>query len=275
MVRRAGQAEPSTPKPTGHVDTPPYRKAANEWLNRWLRNDRTPFDESGIVQGRRGDASPCSMRYPADAMNEGIHRTLHPRPQAARVEDARRMEPAPREAGRRAPRQSLPRRARRKCSVRSRGKRKLRHVDQQLRGLLQRRIRHGGECSCHTASCSSLATASRASRPDLRERRAGYHLSGRLRPAALRLHHACRSGAEPARRRLPDGQLSRASITKMTVALLGGTHRVDAGVGYSTLGRLSVRSGKARAQRDLGLRPEADGRASRCTPLRSTTASPA
>lgn len=58
---------------TGHSDTPAYRKAAGEWLNRWLRNDLTPFDESGIE--RESDARLTVLsQYPADALNEGIHR---------------------------------------------------------------------------------------------------------------------------------------------------------------------------------------------------------
>jgi cephalosporin-C deacetylase-like acetyl esterase len=62
---------------TGHVDTPVYRKAANEWLNRWLRNDRTPFAEEDI---KREDASRLTVldRYPADAVNEGVHRSFIP-----------------------------------------------------------------------------------------------------------------------------------------------------------------------------------------------------
>ncbi|HYI96626.1 MAG TPA: acetylxylan esterase [Bryobacteraceae bacterium] len=64
-------------QPTGHVDTPPYRKAANEWLNLWLRNDKTPFDESGIA---KEDVARITVldRAPADAMNEGIHRRFIP-----------------------------------------------------------------------------------------------------------------------------------------------------------------------------------------------------
>lgn len=60
---------------TGHADLPPYRKAANEWLNRWLRNDRTPYDESKIE--READARLTVLgAYPRDAINEGIHRSF-------------------------------------------------------------------------------------------------------------------------------------------------------------------------------------------------------
>ncbi len=62
---------------TGHADLPPFRKAADEWLNRWLRDDLTPFDEGDI---RKEEASRLTVldRYPADAINEGIHRSFIP-----------------------------------------------------------------------------------------------------------------------------------------------------------------------------------------------------
>jgi Acetyl xylan esterase (AXE1) len=60
---------------TGHADLPPYRKAANEWLNFWLRKDPTPFDEGEI---QKEDASRLTVldRYPPGARNEGIHRSF-------------------------------------------------------------------------------------------------------------------------------------------------------------------------------------------------------
>jgi len=60
---------------TGHADLPPYRKAANEWLNRWLRAGSGPFDESGIVRIPNQDLAVLDS-YPADAKNEAIHRTF-------------------------------------------------------------------------------------------------------------------------------------------------------------------------------------------------------
>jgi hypothetical protein len=63
---------------TGHVDTPPYRKAANEWLNQWLRDDRTPFDESGIEKEEDVSRLLVLKQYPPDAVNEGIHRSFIP-----------------------------------------------------------------------------------------------------------------------------------------------------------------------------------------------------
>jgi cephalosporin-C deacetylase-like acetyl esterase len=61
--------------PTGHADLPPFRKAADEWLNRWLRGDMTPFDEGDI---KKEEAARLTVlnRYPAHATNEGIHRTF-------------------------------------------------------------------------------------------------------------------------------------------------------------------------------------------------------
>lgn len=62
---------------TGHQDTPAYRKAADEWLNRWLRKDETPYDE-GVIE-RETDARLTVLdRYPADAINEGVDRTFIP-----------------------------------------------------------------------------------------------------------------------------------------------------------------------------------------------------
>jgi len=62
---------------TGHLDTPAYRKAADEWMNRWLRNDLTPYEE-GVIE-REPDARLTVLdRYPANAINEGIERTFIP-----------------------------------------------------------------------------------------------------------------------------------------------------------------------------------------------------
>lgn len=68
---------------TGHADTPAYRKAANEWMNRWLRNDATPFEEGGIA---REEAARLTVleRYPAGALNEGIDRSFIALPAAKR-----------------------------------------------------------------------------------------------------------------------------------------------------------------------------------------------
>ncbi len=60
---------------TIHADLPPFRKEADEWLNRWLRGDLTPFDE-GEIQKETGPQLRVLDRYPADARNEGIHKTF-------------------------------------------------------------------------------------------------------------------------------------------------------------------------------------------------------
>lgn len=62
---------------TGHVDTPPYREAANQWIHRWLRKDTSPYDESGIEEEEFAKLAVLD-RYPANAINEGIHRTFVP-----------------------------------------------------------------------------------------------------------------------------------------------------------------------------------------------------
>jgi len=58
---------------TGHADLLPFRKEADEWLNRWLRGDLTPFDE-GAIQKENEARLTVLDRYPPDAINEGIHR---------------------------------------------------------------------------------------------------------------------------------------------------------------------------------------------------------
>ena len=60
---------------TGHQDVPVYRRAADEWLNRWLRSDSTPFRED---KTETADAAQIAVldRYPAGARNEGIDRSF-------------------------------------------------------------------------------------------------------------------------------------------------------------------------------------------------------
>jgi cephalosporin-C deacetylase-like acetyl esterase len=62
---------------TGHMDTPAYRKAADEWMNRWLRGDLTPYEE-GVIEREPDSRLTVLDRYPADAINEGIERTFIP-----------------------------------------------------------------------------------------------------------------------------------------------------------------------------------------------------
>jgi cephalosporin-C deacetylase-like acetyl esterase len=56
-----------------HSDIVPFRKMANEWIGKWLKDDTTPFDEGQI---QRED--PANLRvldqFPADSINESIDR---------------------------------------------------------------------------------------------------------------------------------------------------------------------------------------------------------
>lgn len=63
--------------PTQHADLPPFRKAANEWLNRWIRNNPEPFDESRLPEQDPAELTVLD-KYPANALNEGIHRSFVP-----------------------------------------------------------------------------------------------------------------------------------------------------------------------------------------------------
>lgn len=62
---------------TGHSDTPVYRKSANEWLNRWMRQDTRPYVEETI---KTEDSSSLKVLKgpPAGARNEGIDRSFIP-----------------------------------------------------------------------------------------------------------------------------------------------------------------------------------------------------
>jgi len=56
-----------------HQDILPFRKEADEWINRWLKNDSTPFEEGEI---RREEAADLTVldRQPANPLNGQIHR---------------------------------------------------------------------------------------------------------------------------------------------------------------------------------------------------------
>lgn len=58
--------------PTGHEDVPPYRKAANEWLARWLTGKVIPFDESDVELVDAQQLRVLSKLPPA-SRNEAIH----------------------------------------------------------------------------------------------------------------------------------------------------------------------------------------------------------
>ncbi len=67
---------------TGHEDAPVYRKAANEWLNRWLRGDTSAYVEE-TLPAFSAERLTVLNGYPANAINEGLHRVFIP---TARVE---------------------------------------------------------------------------------------------------------------------------------------------------------------------------------------------
>jgi cephalosporin-C deacetylase-like acetyl esterase len=56
-----------------HADIPAFRKEADEWLNRWMKNDTTPFDE-GVIQRETAETLTVLDARPADAINDQIHR---------------------------------------------------------------------------------------------------------------------------------------------------------------------------------------------------------
>jgi cephalosporin-C deacetylase-like acetyl esterase len=72
-----------------HSDILPFRKEANEWINRWIRNDPTPFDEGEI---KREEFGPLTVlkSYPPDAVNGYIEKIFIPsaRPEAPKSLDA-------------------------------------------------------------------------------------------------------------------------------------------------------------------------------------------
>lgn len=63
---------------TGHQDTPAYRKAAGQWIARWLTGSIPEYTEEGIVR----ETDPSVLRVlpaiPKDARNEGIDRSFIP-----------------------------------------------------------------------------------------------------------------------------------------------------------------------------------------------------
>ena len=58
-----------------HQDIPAFRKEADEWLSRWLRDDRTPFDE-GTIERETPEALRVLDKYPANAVNDHIDRAF-------------------------------------------------------------------------------------------------------------------------------------------------------------------------------------------------------
>jgi cephalosporin-C deacetylase-like acetyl esterase len=59
----------------GHSDVLPFRKEAYEWINRWVKNDPTPYEE-GQIQREEPAALTVLDRIPAGAVNESVHRSF-------------------------------------------------------------------------------------------------------------------------------------------------------------------------------------------------------
>jgi cephalosporin-C deacetylase-like acetyl esterase len=60
-----------------HSDILPFRKEADEWINRWLKKDLTPFDE-GQIQREEATTLVVLDHHPADAINGYIYKTFIP-----------------------------------------------------------------------------------------------------------------------------------------------------------------------------------------------------
>lgn len=56
-----------------HRDIVPFRKEANEWINRWLKQDNTPFDE-GVIQPEPPETLRALHDYPQNTINDSIQR---------------------------------------------------------------------------------------------------------------------------------------------------------------------------------------------------------
>lgn len=60
-----------------HQDIPAFRKEADEWINRWLKDDTTPFDE-GEIKREEGAQLAVLAERPADAINDHIQESFIP-----------------------------------------------------------------------------------------------------------------------------------------------------------------------------------------------------
>jgi cephalosporin-C deacetylase-like acetyl esterase len=56
-----------------HRDIVPFRKEADEWINRWLKKDDTPFDE-GVIEPEPPEALRALDHYPQNTINDSIHK---------------------------------------------------------------------------------------------------------------------------------------------------------------------------------------------------------
>lgn len=60
-----------------HQDIPAFRKEADEWINRWLKRDDTPFDE-GEIRREEGADLAVLKEPPADAINDNVQNVFIP-----------------------------------------------------------------------------------------------------------------------------------------------------------------------------------------------------
>jgi cephalosporin-C deacetylase-like acetyl esterase len=60
-----------------HADILPFRKQADEWINHWLKNDLTPFEE-GEIKREEPVTLTVLDHQPANAINGRIHKTFIP-----------------------------------------------------------------------------------------------------------------------------------------------------------------------------------------------------
>jgi cephalosporin-C deacetylase-like acetyl esterase len=60
-----------------HRDIVPFRKEADEWINRWLKQDTTPFDE-GVIEQEQPAVLRALGPNPRDAINDSIHKKFIP-----------------------------------------------------------------------------------------------------------------------------------------------------------------------------------------------------
>jgi cephalosporin-C deacetylase-like acetyl esterase len=60
-----------------HADIVPFRKEANEWINRWIKNDTAPFVE-GDIQREQPSTLKVLDHYPPDAINGHIQKVFVP-----------------------------------------------------------------------------------------------------------------------------------------------------------------------------------------------------
>ena len=60
-----------------HQDIPAFRKHADEWINRWLKHDESPFEE-GEIRREEGTELAVLKERPADAVNDHIQEVFIP-----------------------------------------------------------------------------------------------------------------------------------------------------------------------------------------------------